>query len=84
MRRIPLLCAVCLAMTAFVAAPPAKADPFHLIRWQDTGYCQIWDEGIPTNPVPGNYDVIFDSEMPSFADALAYKGEMLRDGTCSF
>ena len=48
MRRISLLCAAAgLAVTAFVAASPAEAG-YHLIRWQDTGFCQIWDESIPT------------------------------------
>ena len=48
MRRISVLCAAAgLAVTAFVAASPAQAS-YHLIRWQDTGLCQIWDERIPT------------------------------------
>ena len=51
MRHISLLsAAAALAVTALSTSTPAKADPFHLIRWSDTGFCQIWDEGIPTAP----------------------------------
>ena len=55
MRRISVLCAAAgLAVTAFVAASPAEAS-YHLVRWQDTGLCQIWDESIPTTPWPAGY-----------------------------
>jgi hypothetical protein len=84
MRRISFLsAAACLALAALSAATPAKADPFHLIRWSDTGFCQTWDEGIPTMPWPGNYAVVSDT-MPTFVDALAVKSGMLASGACSF
>ena len=83
MRRISVLCAAAgLAVTAFVAASPAQAS-YHLIRWQDTGFCQIWDEGIPTMPWPGNYVVVSDT-MPTFVDVLTIKSGMLASGACSF
>ena len=66
---------------------PPRAPPrlsFHLIRWQDTGFCQIWDQSIPTAPYPGNFAVIVGSEVPTFGDALIYKDGLLRNGTCSF
>jgi len=84
MRRISLFCAsALLAVTALAAATPAKADPFHLIRWTDTGFCQVWDESIPTAPWPGNY-VVVSATMPTFLDALDVKGGMLATGACSF
>ena len=83
MRRISVLCAAAgLAVTAFVAASPAEAS-YHLIRWQDTGFCQIWDESIPTTPYPSNYVMVSDS-LPTFWDALAVKDGMLRESRCSF
>lgn len=81
MRRLFALAAV--AATGFAASSPAEA-AFHLIRWQDTGFCQIWDESVPTAPWPSNYSVIVGSEVPTFGDALVYKDGMLRNGTCSF
>ena len=83
MRRILGLCAVAaVGFTALAASSPANA-AYHLIRWQDTGFCQIWDQNIPTAPYPGNYIVIVGSEMPTFVDALVVKDGMLRSGACS-
>ena len=84
MRRLSAVCAAAgIAITAFAAISPAEA-AFHLIRWQDTGFCQIWDESIPTVPYPANYVLVVGSEVPTFGDALVFKGSMLRNGTCSF
>jgi hypothetical protein len=82
MRRLSALCAAAgIALTALVATCPAEAS-FHLIRWQDTGFCQIWDESIPTVPFPSNYAAVSPS-LPTFWDALVAKDGMLRAGTCS-
>jgi hypothetical protein len=81
MRRLLLLCAAA-AVTALAAASPAEA-AFHLIRWQDSGFCQIWDENIPTTPWPANYTVVSE-QLPTFGDALVYKDGLLRNGTCAF
>lgn len=84
MRRTSLICAAAsLAFTALAATTPAKADPFHLIRWSDTGFCQVWDEYIPTTPWPGNYTVV-SITVPTFLDALAVKSHMVASGACSF
>jgi hypothetical protein len=84
MRRISLLsAAACVAFASLAASTPAKADPFHLIRWSDTGYCQIWDEGIPTVPWPGNFSVA-SATVPTFLDALNVKYNMLSSRACSF
>lgn len=83
--RLSTLCAAAsVAATTLVAFTPAKADPYHLIRWRDTGFCQAWDQGIPTTPFPGNYDVIIRSEMPNLVAVLNFKEAMLRNGTCRF
>jgi hypothetical protein len=72
-----------IGLAALAASSPAEA-AFHLIRWQDSGFCQIWDESIPTAPWPSNYSVIVGSEVPTFGDALVFKDDLLRNGTCSF
>jgi hypothetical protein len=82
MRRLMLFsAAAAIAVTAFVSSSPAEAG-FHLIRWEGTGFCQIWDESIPTAPYPSNYVAVSES-MPTFWDALAVKDSMLREGRCS-
>ena len=84
MRRISLLCATAaMAVTAFVAASPAQA-AFHLIRWEYSGFCQIWDESIPTTPWPGHYIVLQRSQVPTFGDAMVFKDGMLRNRICLY
>ncbi|MET4172032.1 hypothetical protein ABIB99_003123 [Bradyrhizobium sp. LA6.1] len=83
MRRISVLCAAAgLAVTAFVAASPAEAS-YHLIRWQDTGFCQIWDESIPTAPWPSDYARV-GTTVPTFVDALVLKDHALKNGHCTW
>jgi hypothetical protein len=81
MRRMSLAIAA-VALSAVTSSAPAKADPFHLIRWSDTGFCQIWDEGIPTMPLSGNYTVV-SMTVPTFFDALHVKNGMLWTRECS-
>ena len=84
MRNLTALCAAAgIALTASAATAPANA-AYHLIRWQDTGFCQIWDENIPTAPFPSNYTTIAGAVAPTFWDALVMKDGMLRAGTCRF
>ena len=83
MRRFSVLCAAAgIAAIAFAAASPAEAG-YHLIRWQDTGLCQIWDESIPTTPWPAGYHRA-SATVPTFLDALAMKDSALKAGHCSW
>lgn len=81
MRRIYALCAAAgLGLTALAVTTPADA-AFHLIRWEGTGVCQIWDESVPTKPFPSNYRMV-SKPVPTFAAALAVKDGMLKKGAC--
>ena len=83
MRRLAVLFAAAgLAVAAWAPTSPAEA-AFHLIRWEGSGFCQIWDQSIPTVPWPSNYSVVSE-ELPTFGDALVYKDGLLHNGTCSF
>jgi hypothetical protein len=75
--------AATIAVSVLAATSPAEAS-FHLIRWQDSGFCQIWDQNVPGVPYPGNYTVVINSEVPTFGDALVLKDGLLHNGTCSF
>ncbi|MFB9264772.1 hypothetical protein ACFFWD_16635 [Bradyrhizobium erythrophlei] len=84
MRRLFLgLATAAVAVSAFAATDTANATPFHLIRWQDSGFCQIWDQSIPTTPWPANYTVVSE-EMPTFEAAFVLKTGLLQSGACSF
>jgi len=83
MRRLSLLCAAALiAVTALAAASPAEA-AFHVIRWHDTGICQVWDNSFPTTPWPSNYTTVTHAQ-PTFERALAVKGMLLHRHVCTF
>ena len=82
MRRLYAVCAAAnLALSALAVTSPAQA-AFHLIRWDGTGICQVWDESIPTKPFPSNYKMV-SKPVPTLAAALAVKDGMLKKGKCS-
>ena len=83
MRPLPaFIAATAFAVAALLAATPASA-AFHLIRWDGNGFCQVWDEGVPTAPWPSDYTVVSES-VPTFVEALALKEGLIRAGTCTF
>jgi hypothetical protein len=84
MRKLSILAATAaaLAVAALAATSPAKAD-YSLIRWQDSGYCEIWDNNIPTQPLSTNYTTV-GIWLPTFPDALKVKDDLMRNGVCSF
>jgi hypothetical protein len=83
MRRISMLCAAAgLGLAALAATSPAEA-AFHLIRWDVTGYCQVWDQGIATKPFPSDYKTV-GAKVPTPVEALAVKEHLLRKRVCAF
>ena len=81
MRHLSALCAAAvLGLTAFAATSPAQA-AFHLIRWEGTGFCQVWDQSIPTTPFPTNYRTV-SRPVATLGQALAVKDGMLKRGAC--
>jgi hypothetical protein len=82
MRRLFALCAVSsLALSALALATPAQAAPYHLIKWSDNGFCQVWDNGVPTKPWPADYKAI-SKPVPTFDAALAVKAGLMKKGVC--
>lgn len=82
MGHLRTLCAAAfVAATAFAAASPADAAPFHVIRYADTGFCQVWDNGFPTAPWPVHYTVM--TRQPTYEPAVAVKGRLLNKHYCS-
>jgi hypothetical protein len=83
MRKLSIVAAAAaVAAGALVATSPARAE-YAVIRWDGTGFCQVWDNSIPTRPFPSNY-VTVGIALPTFADALDAKDSLLRTGTCNF
>jgi hypothetical protein len=78
----PFFAVAGLGFTALAAASPAQA-AFHVIRWHDTGFCQIWDNSLPTAPWPVHYTTVT-HRLHTFGHALEVKEVLLRKGTCTF
>jgi len=83
MRKLSILAAAAVAVTTMGATSSAQA-AYSIIRWDDTGFCQIWDHGIPTQPFPSNYKTVSKAMMPTLIDALNAKSGMLASGACTF
>ena len=83
MYRFTALCAAAgIAASALAVASPAHA-AFHVIRWDVTGVCQVWDDSVPTRPWPSDYRTVSRPQQ-SLGAALAIKDGVLRRGRCSF
>jgi len=80
LRVTALSAAAAIALSTFAATAPAEA-AFHLIRWDGTGACQVWDSSIPGKPIPSTYKNV-SKPVPTFAAALAVKDGMLKKGAC--
>jgi len=82
MRRLSALCAASsLALSALALTSPAQAAPFHLIKWDGTGICQVWDNGVPTKPFPSDYKAV-GKPVATFDGALAVKASLMKKGVC--
>lgn len=77
-----LVAAAVLAATAFAATTPANAAPYHVIKYADTGFCQVWDNGIPTTPWPVHYTVMTHRQA-TLERTVSVKGWLLHKGYCN-
>jgi hypothetical protein len=82
MRRLSAFCAAAgMALAALAATSPAEA-AFHLIRYHDSGFCQVLDDSIPVT-FPTKYMTV-SHRVPTFVAALAVKDHLMHRGTCKF
>jgi hypothetical protein len=85
MRRATVLSAAAgIAVSALVVASPARAG-YYLIRWDNTGVCQVWSEGLSFKPLrwPSDYEIV-SKPFPTFSTAMAAKEAMRQRGRCTW
>jgi hypothetical protein len=85
MRRATALCAIAgIALSALAVASPARAG-YYLIRWDNTGVCQVWSEDLSFKPWrwPSDYKVV-SKPIPTFAAAMATKEKMRQERHCTW
>ncbi|EJN10731.1 hypothetical protein PMI42_05986 [Bradyrhizobium sp. YR681] len=95
MRRVLALCAVAgiassvLAMPAFARpAAPVSASPapgYYVIRWDNTGICQVWNEQLHYKPLqwgPSTYKVV-SKPVPTFTAASDIQIKLRAERRCA-
>ena len=83
MRRITALgAATGIALAGLVVAVPAEAG-YYVIRWDNTGICQIWNEELQYKPLewPSHYKVV-SKPVPTFNDAVNIQLRMREKRDC--
>jgi hypothetical protein len=87
MRRVTALCAAAavLASTAAIARPMAhEQSGYYVIRWDDTGVCQIWNTNLTQKPwqLFSQYKVV-SKTVPTFAAAATIQEDMRMSRHCT-
>jgi hypothetical protein len=84
MRRVTALCAAS-AITASVLAVTAPAQAgYYVIRWDNTGICQIWNEDLQQKPLhwPSDYKVV-SKPLPTLTGAMEVQQKMRMERRCT-
>jgi len=85
MRCVTALCAAVaiLASTAAFARPMPQSG-YYVIRWDNTGVCQIWNTGLQEKPwhLVSDYRVV-SKPVPTFTEAAAIQEKMRLSRHCT-
>jgi hypothetical protein len=84
MRRVTALCAAAgIAASCLAIAAPAQAG-YYVIRWENTGICQIWNESLTSKPWqwPSTYKVV-SKPVPTLTAAMAVQQTMRDQRRCT-
>jgi len=83
MRRVSAICAAAGIAISALAVAPAQAG-YYVIRWENTGICQIWNEDLKYKPMewPSHYKVV-SKPVATFTDATAIQLKMREQRHCT-
>ena len=83
MRRVSAICAAAGIAISALAVAPAQAG-YYVIRWENTGICQIWNEDLKYKPMewPSHYKVV-SKPVATFTDATAIQLKMRERRHCT-
>ena len=84
MRRISILSTVVGIAALFGISAPAQAAGYYVIRWENTGICQIWNEDLTHKPWewPSHYKVV-SKPVPTFSGAMVVQLKMREQRSCT-
>ena len=84
MRRVTALCAAtAITVSALAVSAPAQAG-YYVIRWDNTGVCQIWNDNLNAKLVrwPSDYKVV-SRPVPTFTGAVAVQEKLRAIHRCT-
>jgi hypothetical protein len=78
-----LCAAACIAASVPALSAPARAG-YYVIRWENTGICQIWNQDLQYKPWewPSHYKVV-SKPAPTFTDATAIQLKLREQHRCT-
>ena len=85
MRRVFALCAVAGIASSVFAAPASAKVGYYVIRWDNTGICQVWNEDLKYKPPQwgvSTYKVVSKS-FPTFTQASDLQIKMRGERRCT-
>ena len=86
MRRVLALCAVAgIASSMFAVPASAAAGGYYVIRWDNTGICQVWNEDLRYKPFQwgaSTYKVV-SKPLPTFTQASELQIKMRGERRCT-
>ena len=85
MRRVFALCAVAGIASSVFAMPASAAAGYYVIRWDNTGICQVWNEDLRYKPFQwgvSTYKVV-SKPMPTFTQASELQIKMRGERRCT-
>ena len=84
MRRVLAVCAVAGIASSVFAVPASAKVGYYVIRWDNTGICQIWNEDLRYKPTewPSTYKVVSKS-FPTFTAANDVQLKLRAERRCT-
>ena len=84
MRRFSILSAIVGITALSCVNVPAHAAGYYVIRWENTGICQIWNQDLTRKPWewPSHYTVV-SKPFPTFSEAMAVQLQMREKRSCT-
>jgi hypothetical protein len=85
MRRVLALCAVAGVASSVFAVPASAKVGYYVIRWDNTGICQVWNEDLHYKPPQwgvSTYKVVSKS-FPTFTQASELQIKLRGERRCT-
>ncbi|MFZ5711418.1 MAG: hypothetical protein ACOY3N_01115 [Bradyrhizobium sp.] len=85
MRRVLALCAVAGIASSVFAVPASAKVGYYVIRWDNTGICQVWNEDLQYKPLQigvSTYKVVSKS-FPTFQQASDLQIKLRAERKCT-